>query len=257
MAWQVSIHLHRSFIPDSNTRTEPGQNFDPSCLGPKKNIFHPLFPASCPYITSVGATGLLIGSTVFEPESALYIDYGNGTLATSGGGFSNIFPRPDYQAVAVAAFFDNHNPPHPSYSKLAADAPNPARVDVAGLAAGTDGLYNRIGRGYPDVSANGAYVETVVKGVAGFVPGSSASAPIFASIINRLVEERLARGKGPLGFLNPSLYAYPWVFNDIVNGSNAGCITDGFAAVPGWDPVTGLGTPNYLKMRDVFVNQLP
>lgn len=33
----------------------------------------------------------------------------------------------------------------------------------------------------------------------------------------------MATGKGPVGFLNPALYANPWVMNDIVNGSNVGC----------------------------------
>jgi tripeptidyl-peptidase-1 len=38
-----------------------------------------------------------------------------------------------------------------------------------------------------------------------------------------------------------------------VNGSNPGCGTDGFYAVKGWDPVTGLGTPNYPKMLRLFM----
>ena len=58
-------------------------------------------------------------------------------------------------------------------------------------------------------------------------------APIFASIINRIVEERLAHGKGPLGFLNNALYQNPSMFNDIVSGSNPGCGTDGFSASTG------------------------
>jgi len=71
--------------------------------------------------------------------------------------------------------------------------------------------------------------------------GTSASSPIFASLVNRIVEERLARGKGPVGFINPVLYEHPWVLNDITNGSNPGCGSNGFSAVKGWDPVTGLG----------------
>lgn len=101
--------------------------------------------------------------------------------------------------------------------------------------------------------------------------GTSASTPIFSAIINRLNEERLAVGKGPIGFLNPSLYANPGMLNDITNGkctletlrklkclcnlgSNPGCNTIGFSAVPGWDPASGLGTPNYPKMLDYYLS---
>jgi tripeptidyl-peptidase-1 len=85
------------------------------------------------------------------------------------------------------------------------------------------------------------------------VGGTSASAPIFASIINLLNEERLEQGKGPLGFLNPTIYKHPEVFNDITVGGNPGCGTQGFPAAKGWDPVTGVGTPNYTKMREIFL----
>jgi tripeptidyl-peptidase-1 len=51
--------------------------------------------------------------------------------------------------------------------------------------------------------------------------GTSASTPIFAAVINRINEERLWAGKGPLGFLNPSLYANPSMLNDIKNGKSA------------------------------------
>lgn len=57
--------------------------------------------------------------------------------------------------------------------------------------------------------------------------------PIFAAIINLINEERLAIGKGPVGFVNPVLYENPQVLNDITNGSNPGCGTDGFFAVKG------------------------
>ena len=41
------------------------------------------------------------------------------------------------------------------------------------------------------------------------------------------------------------LYSHPEVFTDIVKGSNPGCGTQGFPATKGWDPVTGLGAPNF------------
>jgi tripeptidyl-peptidase-1 len=67
-------------------------------------------------------------------------------------------------------------------------------------------------------------------------------------------EERLAIGKSTVGFINPALYSNPWVLNDITNGSNPNCGTGGFSAVPGWDPVTGLGTPNYPRMLELFLS---
>jgi tripeptidyl-peptidase-1 len=46
-------------------------------------------------------------------------------------------------------------------------------------------------------------------------------------------EERLEMGKKPVGFINPVLYNHPEVLNDITNGTNAGCGTYGFSAIPG------------------------
>ena len=69
----------------------------------------------------------------------------------------------------------------------------------------------------------------------------TASAPVFGAIINLINEQRIAANKTPVGFINPVLYANPQVLNDITNGKNSGCGTDGFQAVAGWDPVTGLG----------------
>ena len=48
--------------------------------------------------------------------------------------------------------------------------------------------------------------------------------------------------------------ADPHVLNDITNGPNPNCGSSGFPAVPGWDPVTGLGTPNYPKMLKLFLS---
>jgi tripeptidyl-peptidase-1 len=70
---------------------------------------------------------------------------------------------------------------------------------------------------------------------------------------NQINEERLAIGKSSVGFINPVLYANPWALNDITNGTNLGCDTDGFPAVKGWDPATGLGSPNYSKLKELMV----
>jgi len=94
---------------------------------------------------------------------------------------------------------------------------------------------------YPDVSANGDNIAVYLNEVFSTSGGTSASTPIFASLINRINELRLNAGKSAVGFVNPALYAHPEMFNDITNGTNPGCGTDGFSAAPGWDPVTGLG----------------
>lgn len=104
------------------------------------------------------------------------------------------------------------------------------------------------------MAANGDNIAVYVEGGLYTEGGTSASSPIFASLITRIIEERIKVGKGPLGFINPVLYQHPEVLNDINNGSNPGCGTNGFDAVDGWDPVTGLGTPNYPKMLDLFLS---
>jgi hypothetical protein len=41
----------------------------------------------------------------------------------------------------------------------------------------------------------------------------------------------------------------PQAFNDITTGSNPGCSTNGFSAAKGWDPVTGMGSPNFPALK--------
>ena len=67
-------------------------------------------------------------------------------------------------------------------------------------------------------------------------------------------QQRTKAGKGPVGFINPVLYAHTEIFNDITLGFAAGCLTRGYSAVPGWDPTTGLGTPNYPTLLEVFMS---
>ena len=57
--------------------------------------------------------------------------------------------------------------------------------------------------------------------------------PIFASIINRINDERIGAGKSPVGFLNYALYKNPSMLNDVTNGSNPGCSEAGFSASVG------------------------
>ncbi|KAF9034002.1 family S53 protease [Hymenopellis radicata] len=145
----------------------------------------------------------------------------NEVVATfTGGGFSNFFSRPSYQDADVSAYLTT-------------------------LGSTYSGKYNASGRGFPDIAAQGQRVEIFYRGSAGLVSGTSASTPIFASIISLINDRLVAAGKPVLGFLNPFIYANPQAFFDITSGSNPGCNTNGFSAGTGWDPTTGLGTPNF------------
>ncbi|WPH02942.1 alkaline serine protease AorO [Acrodontium crateriforme] len=207
------------------------------CLGTGQ-VFSPDFPASCPYVLGVGAT-LLTGDVSKDEEVAV-------TRFPSGGGFSNIYPTPDYQKDAVTGYISQYTTGYKSYNfTTPTNNPTPAQYG--------DGIFNNGGRGYPDVSAVGDNVVVITNGMPTLIGGTSASAPVVASILNRINEERIAAGKSTIGFVNPTLYKNPSAFHDITVGSNAGCGTNGFSVSPGWDPITGLGTPNYPALLDVFM----
>ncbi|KDQ54115.1 hypothetical protein JAAARDRAFT_136070 [Jaapia argillacea MUCL 33604] len=194
------------------------------CLNPdgtqtlNGTMFNPSFPGTCPYVTSVGATQVSLGRTVYEPESACE------QVIYSGGGFSNYFAIPSYQKTAVESYLTNYPPPYPHT------------------------MYNATGmsRGFPDIAANGANYVVAIDGGFELVYGTSCSSPVSGSILTLVNDARLAVGKKPIGFINPTIYspAFYGAFNDITNGTNPGCGTVGFYTAPGWDPVTGLGTPN-------------
>lgn len=92
-------------------------------------------------------------------------------------------------------------------------------------------------------------------GLPTLIGGTSAATPVFAAILTRINDERLKAGKSTIGFVNPTLYKNPSVLHDITAGDNPGCGTNGFAVATGWDPVTGLGTPNYPAMLELFMSQ--
>ena len=203
------------------------------CIGPDGTFtdgtsgkFNPSFPGTCPYVTSVGATQIVPGASVTAPEEACE------TVIFSGGGFSNVFPIPAYQKTAIANYYAKYNPPY------GADRYNNSRVV----------------RGIPDISANGANYVVAIDGTFSLVYGTSASSPTVGSILTLVNEARFAVGKSSIGFVNPTLYANPGILNDITAGGNQGCGTPGFTAVPGWDPVTGLGTPNFPKLTAKFLS---
>lgn len=74
-----------------------GSNSD-GCLGTGQ-IFSPVFPAICSYITTVGATALPPGANVKTDSEIAVTRFG------SGRGFSNIYLIPSYQKDAVATYF--------------------------------------------------------------------------------------------------------------------------------------------------------
>ena len=181
--------------------------------------FYSLFPASCPYITSVGATQFSNGA-----EIAATFERGGST----GGGFSWYFPAPSYQSADTKKYISNN------------------------LDNSYNGYYNPSGRGFPDVALVGEYYDIILSGGTQRVYGTSASSPAWASLISLINDYRIGEGKSTLGFLNPLLYQNAGVraaLNDITQGHNQGCGTYGFPASAGWDPTTGLGTMNFAKLR--------
>eukprot|EP01027_Heterolobosea_sp_BB2_P012661 GEZU01018326.1.p1 GENE.GEZU01018326.1~~GEZU01018326.1.p1 ORF type:complete len:279 (+),score=83.56 GEZU01018326.1:1047-1883(+) len=188
--------------------------------------FHAAYPATSPHVTSVGATQFL--NDAVGPEKAV-------TEFSSGGGFSYFYPRPDYQNASVAQYLSSTPLPDTKY-------------------------FNQNGRGTPDVSAHGVGFKVVTHGFTQPVAGTSAAAPTFAAIVSLLNDLRLQAGKPTLGFLNYFIYqtaaSNPEAFNDITVGSNPDGCCKGFSCAAGWDPVTGVGTPNYAVLAQI-VQQLP
>ncbi|KAJ7330306.1 subtilisin-like protein [Mycena albidolilacea] len=175
--------------------------------------FVPMFPSTCPYVTSVGGT-------FFQPPTA---------FASSAGGFSNYFPVPSYQAADTAAYLESIGD---EYS----------------------GMYNANGRGFPDVAAEWE-VFIVNEGSVTSAGGTSCASPIFASFIALVNDRLIAAGKPVLGFLNPLLYSTgKGGLDDVTVGQSRGCSgsTGGWNSAAGWDPVSGLGTPDFAGMMSAL-----
>jgi tripeptidyl-peptidase-1 len=194
-------------------------------VGASCSAFKVLESASCPYVTAVGATQIPDGGSLTSAQVA------SDSTWSTGGGFSNYWPLPSWQASAMKTYYSKYAPTYTS-----AQFNNSQAV-----------------RGYPDISAIGHNILTVSNSGSLLADGTSASTPIVASLITLINEQRLAAGKGTVGFINPVLYANPSAMTDITSGNNPGCGTNGFSAVPGWDPVTGLGTPDYQKLLKVWL----
>ena len=142
--------------------------------------------------------------------------WNGGSGGATGGGVSDTFPLPGWQATAGV----------------------PVRVSTGGTGGAPS-----TGRGVPDVAgaadpATGYRV--LVDGTEQVIGGTSAVAPLWAALVCRLAQ---ALGRGP-GFLPLALYAGAKPgrpapgFRDITEGDNGA-----YPAGPGWDACTGLGTP--------------
>jgi tripeptidyl-peptidase-1 len=163
----------------------------------------------------------------------------------SGGGFSNVFPQPIWQTAQVQSYVNTVGKtlPFEPYSQF---------VHEADFSHIRTGVYNRLGRAYPDVGSVGDRQLILGGGDWYSIGGTSLSAPVWAAVLTLVNEQRLKAGKPTLGFVNPVLYAHPEVFNDVTEGTNPGCDTVGFKASKGWDPVTGLGSPNFTKLSKLL-----
>ena len=171
---------------------------------------HVRFPTSSPYVLSCGGT-MLEGSDGSIKNEVVW----NDGVAGSGGGISNLFCFPNWQA----------------------------NVGVPG-SANPEG---NVGRGVPDVAGHaGPGYQIPVNGRWIIARGTSAAAALWAGLL-ALVNQYLGR---PVGYLNPLLYkqlANSGAFRDITSGDNGA-----YQACPGWDACTGLGAPDGVKLLDAL-----
>lgn len=199
--------------------------------GANDNVYdgaaHVDFPASSPFAMGCGGTTMVLVNGVRQ-ESV----WNDGDGSATGGGISMFFPVPDYQQTLAMP---------------------------AGNASGAKG------RGVPDVSAvadpRTGYA-VFVHGHWTIVGGTSAVAPLYAGLAARLNE----RMNKPSGFMNTAIYTAGGkistttggvassvdLFNDIASGNNSVDKVIGYQAGPGWDAVTGWGSPDGLNLLNFF-----
>jgi subtilase family serine protease len=180
-------------------------------------------PAADPLVLAAGGTTLTTtpSSGAYLSETAWGVPYGDpgSHFQASGGGFSKVVARPSYQAglTTITA--------HRGVPDVAADAS--PHTGMAIVTSTTGGQYSIHGSG-----------------------GTSATAPMWAGLI-ALADQYAGRH---LGFVNAAIYRighsspYRRAFHDVTSGDNSTTFPpntiSGYQAKPGWDPVTGWGTPN-------------
>jgi kumamolisin len=196
-----------------------GSSDDPS----SQSGLHCDFPASSPNALACGGTKLAGSTSTFAISSEVVWNELASNEGAGGGGVSDVFPLPSYQANA----------------------------GVPALSGGSTG------RGVPDVAGNADPVTgylVVVDGQREPIGGTSAVAPLWAGLIARLAQ---ATGK-KLGLLQPMLYAGAAAgaaatgFNDITDGNNGA-----YKAAPGWDACTGLGSPDGEQLLTLLSGTTP
>jgi kumamolisin len=164
---------------------------------------HVDFPASSSFALACGGTNLRATQSAIESERAWNDGPGGGA---TGGGISTFFALPAWQ--------------HGLSARSAQGAAIPLAM-----------------RGVPDVAGDAdpqTGYAVRVDGTDTVYGGTSAVAPLWAALIARI---NAIKGK-PAGFLTPQLYANPNALRDVTEGNNGD-----FAAGPGWDACTGLGSP--------------
>mmetsp|Transcript_34245 Transcript_34245/g.38850 ORF Transcript_34245/g.38850 Transcript_34245/m.38850 type:complete len:564 (+) Transcript_34245:36-1727(+) len=184
------------------------------------NAFDSRFPATSQYVVSVGGNKVTTGQT--NPTAWF----------RSGGGFSEYFPRPSFQEEAVQKYLNSTTLP----------------LNPKGERYGTTG------RAFPDISGFGAYYPIIHNGEWVPIAGTAASTMQVAGIVTLIQIHRYQKGLGPLGPLIQPLYKLKnGVGFDVTEGqtyalSTDGCAGDiypGFKAAEGWDPTSGLGSPEF------------
>ena len=213
------------------------------------------WPASDPLVTAVGGTrlcmdattGLMVDNT--SPPTVCQVFLGRREIGWpfSGGGYSILFARPAFQTTlppgstyvgsSVGAPGPNSNMrgvPDVSFQASSGTGPLVYMSEPATTSSGT-------GCGGADPCSIGWYV----------VGGTSCSAPQWAGLV--AIADQMAGSD--LGYINPALYAiaadpskYAHDFFDVTVGSNQVSSIPGYPASPGWDAITGLGSPNAMNL---------
>lgn len=174
---------------------------------------HVDFPASSPHALACGGTSLHASGATIASET-VWNDQAQ-QEGSGGGGVSNVFALPTWQSG----------------------------LRVTQTAGGASALTMR---GVPDVSGDAdpeTGYDVRIDGTDTVIGGTSAVAPLWAGLIARI---NAAKG-GPVGFINPTVYSNPAALRDITQGDNGT-----FAASPGWDACTGLGSPNGALVAALF-----
>ena len=198
------------------------------------------WPASDPLVTGIGGTYLCtnpltgVGVDSVDPPVKCIGNPGVREVGWtfSGGGFSHVFAKPAYQ---------NALPPGSTSIGTMRGVP-----DVAFQASATTGALVYIT--LPPDGSGGLLCGGVPCSPGWYdIGGTSLSTPQWAGLVAIAAQ---IKGSG-LGPINAALYAlaagpsYGTYFYDVTTGNNTADPTvPGYPATTGWDPVTGLGTPN-------------